>query len=133
MIFGRKKFVDSYLEKFVKTCRELDQWSDPCKEQWRKVQVQQVLLTWLGQVGKWLLFHILGPYWCKSIGKMGTSVQWELPAMEQSYSICCQFKWRKPETHIPSKLWQKIGYGKTSLHISHHNLFYNYCCPLISL
>ena len=33
------------------------------------------------------------------------------------------------ETQMPSKPCQKIGYGKTSLHI---NLFF-YCCPLISL
>ena len=102
----------------------LSQWSDPCKEQWRKFQVQQVLLTWLGQVGKWLLFHILGPYWCKRIAKMGTSVQWELPTMEQSYLICCQLKWRKWKTQISSKLWQRIGYGKTYLHINHHYLFF---------
>ena len=107
------------------------QWSDPCKEQWRKFQVQQVLLTWLGQVGKWLLFHILGPYWCKSIGKMGTSVRWELPAMEQSYSICCRLKWRKRKTQIwgaPNTfktmtkdwIWDNIPSYWSSLYIYQH-------------
>ena len=28
------------------------------------------------------------------------------------------------ETHIPSKLWFKIGYGKTSLHISNLNIIW---------
>jgi hypothetical protein len=55
--------------------------------------------------------------------------------MEQSYSICCQFKWRKQKTQIPSKLWQKIGYGKTSLHSSQYIFYmlFKYCCPLTSL
>ena len=30
----------------------------------------------------------------------------------------------KPKTQTHSKLWQKIGYGKTSLHINHHNSIY---------
>ena len=35
----------------------------------------------------------------------------------------------KTKIQIPSKLCQKIGYGKTSLHINQ----FLYCCPLISL
>ena len=46
---------------------------------------------------------------------------------EQSCSTCYHFKWGKPKTQIPSKICQKIGYGKTSLHINH----FLYCCPLI--
>ena len=38
---------------------------------------------------------------------------------------------------MPSKLWQRIGYGITYLHIDHHYIFINmlfrYCCPLKSL
>ena len=57
--------------------------------------------------------------------------------MEQSYSICCQLKWSKWKTQMPSKLWQRIGYGITYLHIDHHYIFINmlfrYCCPLKSI
>jgi hypothetical protein len=44
--------------------------------------------------------------------------------MEQSCSICCRFKSGKPKTRTHSKLWQNIGYEKTSLHINHHNSIY---------
>ena len=40
-----------------------------------------------------------------------------LHTVEQSYLTCYHFKWGKPKTQTPSKLCQKIGYGKTSLHI----------------
>ena len=30
----------------------------------------------------------------------------------------------KPKTRTHSKLWPQIGYGKTSLHINHHNSIY---------
>ena len=46
---------------------------------------------------------------------------------------CCQFKLRKPKSQISSKLWQKIGYGKTSLHISHHILFHSYSLSIAFL
>ena len=52
-----------------------------------------------------------------------------LHTVEQSYLTCYHFKWGKPKTQTPSKLCQKIGYGKTSLHINQ----FLYCCPLISL
>ena len=43
-----------------------------------------------------------------------------------------RFKLGKPKTRTYSKLWQKIGYGKTSLHINHHNSIYfiHYDCGL---
>ena len=49
---------------------------------------------------------------------------WVLHTMEQSCSTCYHLKWGKPKTQIPSKLWWKIGYGKTSLHISHLNIIW---------
>ena len=49
--------------------------------------------------------------------------------MEQSCLTCYHFKWGKPKTQIPSKLWKKIGYGKTSLHINQSL----YCCPEIKM
>ena len=54
---------------------------------------------------------------------------WVLHTMEQSCITCYHFKWGKPKTQTPSKLWQKIGYGTTSLHINQ----FLHCCPLISL
>ena len=37
------------------------------------------------------------------------------------------------KTQIPSKLWQKIGYGKISPHISHHNLFHTFSFKSIAV
>ena len=71
---------------------------------------------------------------CRNIGIMGNRASpafWALcscslswPTMEQSCSICCRFKWGKPKTQTLSKLWQKIGYGKTSFHNNHRNSIY---------
>ena len=47
-----------------------------------------------------------------------------LHTVEQSCSTYYHLKWGKPKTQIPSKPWWKIGYGKTPLHINHHNLIY---------
>ena len=41
---------------------------------------------------------------------------WVLHTMEQSCLTYYHFKWGKTKTQTPSKLWQKIGYGTTSLH-----------------
>ena len=43
--------------------------------------------------------------------------------MEQSYSTCYHLKWGKPKPQMPSKLCQKIGYGKTFLHNNHFHFF----------
>ena len=42
-----------------------------------------------------------------------------LHTIEQNYSACYYLKLGKPKTQMPSKLCQKIGYGKTFLHINH--------------
>ena len=55
-----------------------------------------------------------GPNWPEVLSR---------PTMEQSYSICCQLNWKKWKTQVPSKLWQRNGYGKTYLHINHQYLF----------
>ena len=49
---------------------------------------------------------------------------WVLHTMEQSCSTCYHLKWGKPKTQIPSKLWWKLGYGKTFLLISHYNIIW---------
>ena len=42
----------------------------------------------------------------------------KLKCLEQSRLTCYHFKWGKPKTQVHSKLCQKIGYGKISLHIN---------------
>ena len=48
---------------------------------------------------------------------------WVLHTVEQSCLTCYHFKWGKPKTQMPSKLCQKIGYGKTFLHINNFHFF----------
>ena len=50
------------------------------------------------------------------------------PEVSQFFLISTLVK-LKTKIQIPSKLCQKIGHGKTSLHINQ----FLYCCPLISL
>ena len=51
------------------------------------------------------------------------------PEVSQLFFLISTLVKLKTKIQIPSKLCQKIGYGKTFLHI---NIFF-YCCPLISL
>jgi len=70
----------------------------------------------------WSIIEVLQTRISKSQRSLSWNV-WVLHTMEQSCSTCYHLKWGKPRTQIPSKLWWKIGYGKTSLHI---NLIYNF-------
>ena len=75
-----------------------------------------------------ILWEILQTMISKFLRSLSWNV-WVLHTVEQSCLTCYHFKWGKPKTQMPSKLCQKIGYGKTFLHINH----FLYCCPLISL
>ena len=64
------------------------------------------------------LWLLLQESW--SVEMSGFYIQWG-----KVVQYATHIKWGKPKTQIPSKLWQKIGYGKPSLQINQCL----HCCP----
>ena len=89
---------------------------------------EQIHTKWTDIVKINIPWEVLQTMISKFQGSLGWNV-WVLHTTKQSCSTCNHFKWGNPKTQIPSKIFLKIGYGKSSPHINH----FLYCCPLISL